>query len=239
MKKRILITGSEGRFAKLLKKKLYGKNIFYKNKKQLDILNYKEINKNIKKHKINILIHLAGLSRPMIIHEKNISASINRNIVGTANVVRACAKNNVKIIYFSTSYVYPGTKGNYKENDPLLPVNNYAWSKLGGEASVQLYKNSLILRICMTEKPFVHKTAFSNIKLSFMYQDRVAEILPKLLNKKGIINIGEKRQSPYEFAKKNNKNVKKTFFLFKKYDIYMPKDSSINVNKLRKILKKK
>ena len=23
---------------------------------------------------------------------------------------------------------------------PLLPVNNYAWSKLGGETSVQLYK---------------------------------------------------------------------------------------------------
>ena len=239
MKKRILITGSEGRFAKILKKKFFGKNIFYMDKKQLNILNYRQINKNIKKYKIDILIHLAGLSRPMIRHEKNISDSINGNIIGTANVVKACAKENVKIIYFSTSYVYPGTKGNYKETDSLLPVNNYAWSKLGGEACVHLYNNSLILRICMTEKPFVHKTAFSNIQLSFMYQDEVVKILPKLLNKKGIINVGGNKQSPYEFAKKNNKNVKKTFFLFKKYDIYIPKDSSINVNKLRKILKKK
>lgn len=239
MKKRILITGSGGRFANILKKRFFGKNIFYKSKKQLNILNYQEINRNIKKHKIGILIHLAGLSRPMIRHEKNISASINNNIIGTANVVKACAKNNVKIIYFSTSYVYPGTKGNYKENDPLLPINNYAWSKLGGETCVHLYKNSLILRICMTEKPFVHKTAFSNIQLSFMYQDEVVKILPKLLNKKGIINVGGNKQSPYEFAKKNNKNVEKTFFSYNKYKIKMPKDSSMNVNKLRKILKKK
>ena len=237
MKKRILITGSGGRFAKILKRKFSGKNIFYMNKKQLNVLNYKAIIKNIKKYKIDILIHLAGLSRPMIRHEKNISDSINGNIIGTANVVKACAKENVKIIYFSTSYVYPGTKGNYKETDSLLPVNNYAWSKLGGEACVHLYNNSLILRICMTEKPFVHKTAFSNIKLSFMYQDEVATILPKLLDKKGIINIGGKKQSPYEFAKKSNKNIKKTFFSYTKYKIDMPKDSSINTNKLKKIFK--
>ena len=68
------------------------------------------------------------------------------------------------MIYFSTNYVYPGTKGNYKETDPLLPINNYAWSKLGGETSVQLYKNSLIIRVCMTERPFVHKVAFIECK---------------------------------------------------------------------------
>ena len=62
-------------------------------------------------------------------------------------------KKNIKLIYFSTNYVYPGKRGNYKEEDPLLPVNNYAWSKLGGEAAVQMYSNSLILRVSMTEKP--------------------------------------------------------------------------------------
>ena len=62
------------------------------------------------------------------------------------------------------------------EKDYLLPVNNYAWSKLGGECAVQLYKNSLILRMCMTEKPFIHKSAFYNVKTSFMFQDEVAKI---------------------------------------------------------------
>ena len=38
-------------------------------------------------------------------------------------------------------------QGNYKETDPLLPSSNYAWSKLGGEAAVQMYKNSLIIEL--------------------------------------------------------------------------------------------
>ena len=37
---------------------------------------------------------------------------------------------------------------NYK--DALKPWNNYSWSKLGGECAVQMYKNSLIIRLCMT-----------------------------------------------------------------------------------------
>ena len=83
----------------------------------------------------------------MKIHEKNITKSISTNIIGTANIVNACNKFKIKLIYFSTNYVYPGIKGNYSENDPLLPINNYAISKLGGECSVQLYKitNSKIM----------------------------------------------------------------------------------------------
>ena len=147
-------------------------------------------------------------------------------------------KKNVKLIYFSTNYVYPGTKGNYTENDPLLPVNNYAWSKLGGETSVQLYKNSLILRVCMTEKPFVHDKAFANVKTSFMYHDEVAKILFKLINQKGVLNLGGEARYIYDFAKKDKKNLKK-IFLRKQDKIGMPFNSSINLRKLKKIIKKK
>ena len=72
-------------------------------------------------------------------------------------LLKICEKNNVKLIYFSTGYVYACIKGNYKETDPVKPFNNYGFSKLGGECAVQMYKNSLILRITMTEKPFVTK----------------------------------------------------------------------------------
>ena len=72
---------------------------------------------------------MAGLSRPMRIHEKQISKSIDLNIIGTANLVSVCSELNIKLIYFSTSYVYQGKKGNYIETDPILPWNNYAWSK--------------------------------------------------------------------------------------------------------------
>jgi dTDP-4-dehydrorhamnose reductase len=234
---KIIITGGTGRFGNVLKKYKTNHELFFPTKNQLDILNVKNIKNYFNKTKPKILIHLAGLSRPMQLHKNNIHKSIDLNIIGTANVTKVCAENNVKLIYFSTNYVYQGTKGNYLETDPVLPVNNYAWSKLGGEASVQLYQNSLILRLSMTEKPFVHKKAFVNVINNFLYHDEVAKILFKLIKKKGVINVGGKVKNIYDFAKKSNPEVKKVF-LKKKSNIEMPINSSINISKLKKILKK-
>ena len=230
-KKKIVITGGEGRFAKTLKKNNKFLNIFFPNKKELNILSIKSIEKYLKKIKPKYVLHAAGLSRPMDIHDKNISKSIDLNIIGTANVVKICEKYKIKLIYFSTNYIYPGKKGNYKENDPILPINSYAWSKLGGECSVKLYKNSLILRLCMCEKPFVHNYAFSDIKTNFMFHEDVVRIIPKILNKTGTINIGGKIQTIYNFARKNNPKVKK-----KSGKKIFPPNPSMNISKLIKII---
>jgi len=238
MKKNIVVTGGSGRFGNYLKNLKTKYKIFFPTKKELDILNIQKVKKYLISKKPIILIHLAGLSRPMNIHEKNIERSIDLNIIGTANITKICASQNIKLIYFSTNYVYPGKKGNYRETDPLLPVNNYAWSKLGGEASVQLYKNSLILRVCMTEKPFVHKKAFANVKTSFIYHEEVAKILLKLLNKKGIINVGGKNQTIFNFAKKDNHKIKK-IYLKRNSESIMPFDSSMSLSKLKKNIKKR
>ena len=127
-KKKIVITGGEGRFARTLKNSKINLDISYPNKKELNILSLKSIEKYLKKIKPKYVLHAAGLSRPMNIHDKNISKSIDLNIIGTANVVKTCEKYKIKLIYFSTNYVYPGKKGNYKETDAILPINNYAWS---------------------------------------------------------------------------------------------------------------
>ena len=66
----------------------------------------------------------------------------------------------------------------------LLPWNNYGWSKLGAESAVQMYKNSLIIRACMTEKPFIHKSAFLNVKTNFMFHDHIAKIFIKVIEYK-------------------------------------------------------
>ena len=57
-------------------------------------------------------------------------------------------------------------------------------------------------------------------------------MLPKILDIKGILNIGGKTQSVYNFVKKTNKNIKKT----SGKKIFPPKPS-MNVSKLIKILK--
>jgi len=229
---KILVTGSDGRFGKIIKK-FKDKRFIFRNKKELNILSSKSIKYNIKKFKPKIILHLAGLSRPMKIHDKDIIKSINLNIVGTSNIVKEASKYGIKIIYLSTSYVYPGKKGNYKEEDSLKPWNDYSWSKLGGECAVQMYKNSLILRLCMTEKPFVHKKAYANVKSNFIFQEEAAKIILKLLNKKGIINVGGPSQTVFNFAKKFNKNLKK---IYTKGEF--PKRTDMNLNFLNKILKK-
>ena len=231
MKKKIIVTGGNGRFAQELKKINSKYKFIFRSKKQLNILSSISIRKNFKTFKPNYILHLAGLSRPMSIHEDNINKSIDLNIIGTCNLVKICNENKIKIIFFSTSYIYPGKKGSYSESDPVLPWNNYGWSKLGAEAAVQMYKNSLIIRACMTEKPFVHNQAFGNVKSNFIFHEDIAKILIKLLNKKGIINIGGKAQTIYKFAKKYNKDIKNV-----KSKGELPLNMDMNLNKLKKLI---
>ena len=233
---KIVVTGGGGRFAQSLKKIKSKYKFIYPSKNSLNIMNLNSIKKFLKKEKPSSVLHIAALSRPMVQHEKNISSSINLNIIGTANLVNICSKLKIKLIYFSTSYVYSGKKGNYKENDPVLPWNNYAWSKLGGECAVQMYKNSLILRVSMTEKPFIHKRAFVNVKLNFLFHEELAKILVKIIDKKGIINVGGPTKTIYNFAKKYNPKVKKIFV--KKNSLYnFPLNPYMNLSKLKKIIK--
>ena len=233
--KKIVVTGGEGRFAQELKKNKSKYRFLYPKKKQLDITNYKLVKKFLKKIKPKTVLHLAGLSRPMKLHKTNIHKSIDLNIIGTANITKVCAEHNVKLIYFSTNYVYQGIKGNYLETDPVLPVNNYAWSKLGGEASVQLYKNSLILRTSVTEKPFVHKGAFKDFKTNFIFHEDLVPKILKVINQKGILNIGGKSQSVYNFVKKHNPKIKK-FSARKMLGKNAPLNITMNIDKFRKLI---
>ena len=235
-KNKIVVTGGAGRFAKSLKKIVSKYNFIYPTKKNFNINSIGSIRKYLKKTKPKSVLHLAGLSRPMKEHVNNIEKSIKLNIVGTANIVRVCSMLKIKLIYFSTSYVYPGNKGNYKESDALLPWNNYGWSKLGGESAVQMYKNSLILRVCMTEKPFVHKKAFTNVKLNFIFHEEVAEMLNKVLDKKGIINIGGPTRSVYNFAKIYNPKVIKIKSKSGNKENF-PLNPYMNLSKLKNIIK--
>ncbi|MDC0944287.1 sugar nucleotide-binding protein [Candidatus Pelagibacter sp.] len=236
MNDKILVTGGNGRFAKILRKKNVLLNLYFTSKKECNILDLNSLEKIIKKIKPKVIMHCAGLSRPMNIHETNIIKSIDLNIIGTANVVKMCKKFKIKLIYFSTGYVYEGTKGDYSEKDPVKPFNNYGLSKLGGECAVQMYNKSLILRITMTEKPFLYNKAYTNLETNYMFHEDLVNILPKLINKKGIINVGGDTQSVFNFAKKyNNKII--PIKLTKKNKL--PLNQTMSLKKLKAIINKK
>ena len=86
----------------------------------------------------------------------------------------------------------------------------------------------------MTEKPFFHKKAYSNLKSNFMFHEDLVKILPKIIKHNGILNVGGKSQSVFSFAKKNNSKVKK---IKAKKKSNLPLNQTMNLARLKKILK--
>ena len=232
---KLLVSGGAGLFCSELLKVNDRHQIYAVPKEEMNVTSLSEVESCLDKHNPDVFIHAAGLTRPMNKHKTHPDLSILSNIVGTANVVIGCMKRNIKLVYISTDYVYPGITGNYSEEDTLFPVNRYGWSKLGGECSVVLYENSLILRMAMTPKPFVHKKALVDSRKSTLYIDEAATICLKLIDQKGIINVGGPPQSIYDFVKKTNSDIE-PIFLKDVYDVKMSKDSTMDITKMKEIL---
>ncbi len=60
------------------------------------------------------------------------------NIGGAENVARAAAEVGAKVVYFSTDFVFDGTKEKpYNEDDPPAPINAYGRTKWAGETATR------------------------------------------------------------------------------------------------------
>ena len=85
----------------------------------------------------------------------------------------------------------------------------------------------------MTKKPFLYSKAYTDLKTNFMFHEDLVKILPKIINRKGIINVGGKTQSVYNFAKKYKSHIKKSKL---KKNSKLPFNQSMNLSKLKKII---
>ena len=143
--------------------------------------------------------------------EKEPIEGILNNIIGTANVSIQCTKFNSRMVYISTDYVYKGSKGNYSEENEVLPFNMYAWTKLGGECSVKCVPNHLIIRTSFGSDKFPYDIAFENQYTSKDYVSVIAPMIYKAATSDmtGILNIGTQRKSMYEYAIQKNPNITK------------------------------
>ena len=237
MRKKILISGGDGKFAKQLF--ACGRDIFEIRKpsrKNMNVSSPRDIYSNIVRFNPDYFIHAAAMTRPMKNHEIAPMKSMKINIEGTCNVVEACCTTGIKLIYISTDYVYPGRDGNYSEDDGVLPFTKYGWSKLGGECAVKMYEKSLILRIAMCEKPFPHPAAMIDVKKSSIFNDDAAKITLQLLDEVGIINIGGPNQSIYDFVSSHQDVDSMTR---NRADSSMMPDVSMNTEKLDEISRRR
>jgi dTDP-4-dehydrorhamnose reductase len=235
---KILFTGGSGLLGGEMKK-LIPKALF-PTSKVLDVTNYRQMEKYFAKHKPQIVIHAAAFTSPPKI-EKQPEKALHVNLMGTAYLTDVCFKYNSKMVYICTDYVYPGNTGNYKETDPVLPVNKYAWSKLGGECAVRLMDNALILRIAMGEKVFPHPRAFVDHITSRETADVIAKKILNVVKKgaNGVFNLGTKGRSVYKFAKGLKGKMPIGKISIKEVNFVVPHNTSFNTSKYAKLMSRK
>ncbi|MDO8496900.1 MAG: sugar nucleotide-binding protein [bacterium] len=94
----------------------------------------------------SLIIHCAAITDVDLCEkDKNLCSSVN--IEGTKNICELANKNKSQLIYISTSSVFDGKIGNYKETDKPNPVNYYNLSKVEGEKIVLKYEKGIAVRM--------------------------------------------------------------------------------------------
>lgn len=227
--KKILITGGSGLLGKELVK--INSDIIAPSHSELDVTNIDNLLHDLGHwYRPSTIIHCAALLDRKIF-TRHPEKAIETNIIGSANLAIACIKYNIRLVYLSTDYIYPGTKGNYRETDPILPFNFYAWTKLGGEAAIRGVKNHLIIRTSFGPAKFPYTHAFDNVWRSKEYVHNIAPDIYEAANSSliGIVNIGGIRRTVYEYAKEENPNILP--IKEQHSEFYVPTDTSLNLTK--------
>lgn len=241
--------------------------LFHSDSLRLDITDQKQVSSLFRQLKPDTVIHTAAetsVDRCEI--QKELAWKIN--VEGTGNVAVTCSKINAKIVYISTDYIFDGEKRFYTEEDTPNPINHYGITKLKGERQVKKFcKNYVILRTSVLygwhpwKQNFVtwvinslkQKKKISIVKDHFntpTLADNLAKMTIEAVQKnvQGLYHAsGSQRISRYEFAQQ----IAKTFNLNQNlinpikmkhvtaWKAKRPKDSSLNTNKIKNLLKAK
>ncbi len=230
----ILITGSAGKLGNGLANIM--DNIVLGTRENFDFTNLEMMQSFLNQHPtIKTIIHCGALVSPPKVNEQ-VDLAIKTNIIGTALLSSICFQKGIRLVYISTDYVFSGNKGNYTETDELLPQNKYAWSKLGGEASVQMLDNFVIIRMSFGPDIFPYKAAFID---QYTSRERLSTIVEKIKNIaisdfKGIIHIGEDRKTVYDYAISIGANEVEQISI-KNMNVKMPVDTSLNTSLYKSI----
>ena len=117
-----------------------------------------------------VIIHCAAIAN-VEIAEKQPELSQRINAEAPCVIASVAKQLDAKMIHISTDAVFDGSKGNYKEDDAVNPLNAYAKTKLAGERAVmQANPDAAIARVV-----FYGWTLESNRSLAeFFYNNLVA-----------------------------------------------------------------
>ena len=234
----IIFTGGSGLLGTAFRK--IAPDINYPSSADFNVIDYGQIKKYTKSIDCKLIIHAAAFTSPPKIDENPVKA-IDVNIIGTSNVVKLCNEINARLIYICTDYIFKGDKGSYKENDPVFPVNKYAWSKLGGECAARLYDKSLVVRTTFGPDIFPFEKAFVDQWTSRESVSMIASKISKLIDIDlyGTVHVGGNRKTVFEYAKGLDKNRDIGELSINDVAFKVPVDTSLECNKYNDILKQR
>jgi len=207
-------------------------SIYAPTRSKFDVTNLEAIERELYYFHPDVVLHLAA-DTDCLLHNSQPERGIKSNIIGTANLALVCLQSNIRMVYVSTDYVYEGP-GPHKEDEPVKPPYNFGWSKLGGECSVIMVPNSLILRLSFGPRPFPWDKVYEGQVSSKLYVDEIANLVLKatLSQATGIMNVGGQKTTLEAYARRTKPDI-----LTIPCPDWVPKDTSLDITKMCDLLK--
>ena len=208
---RILLTGGTGRLGREFQQILWG--IVAPPRAELDVTRPETIEAALERFQPEVLVHAAAYTN-VAAAEQERDACWRVNVDGTRNVIRLAARRDLFLVYISTDYVFAGTQGMYKEEDPVGPVcNYYALSKLVAEEMVRLTPRHLIIRTSFRPREWPYPVAFTDVYTSQDYVDVIAPDVALAITSyrdipDTVLHIATERKSVYELARRRRADVR-------------------------------
>lgn len=106
---------------------------------------FEKLEQFINFQKPNIIVNTVSNSNPSFC-EVNQKITFDLHVEFTKKIFNLSQKNNIKLIHFSTDYVFDGKKGKYLESDKPSPINYYGHSKYMSEKIVLQNSSNVIIR---------------------------------------------------------------------------------------------
>ncbi len=143
---KILLLGHKGMLGCDLLSQLGRKHdIIGLDKEEIDITSESECRRAIHENRPDIVINAAAYT-DVDGCEKAKDECFAVNAEAVKNIAETCREKNIRIIHFSTDYIFDGNSNEpYKEDSLCNPVNVYGASKLAGERYLQELSSNYIL----------------------------------------------------------------------------------------------
>lgn len=190
MKTKILVTGANGQLARCIKDlepNFLNFKISFKNSSELDIASSNQVNDVFKNNRFDWCINCAAYTN-VEKAETETEKAFNINQLGIKNIALACRDYNVKLIHFSTDFVFDGKASKaYTEKDKPNPINVYGLSKLKGEKEIQNILN----------EHFIIRTSW----LYSEYESNFLKTMLKLSGTKSEINVVSDQKGAPTYAR--------------------------------------